>query len=127
MRFLLLSPLLVNPVIKFSNSNALLGLGFQLYPRHSRYLRSPITMASAKPKPAAAVNKFPVEEECVGIARKCWIKFKRESTFALYTPFVVSLASGTLNLDTFRHYIAQDVHFLKSFAQASVLHFLFFK
>ncbi|XP_016477860.1 bifunctional TH2 protein, mitochondrial [Nicotiana tabacum] len=118
MRFSLLSPLVLNPVIRFSNSNALFGLRFQLYPRYSGYLRSPVTMASAKPKPAAAVNKFPVEEECVGIARKCWIKFKRESTFALYTPFVVSLASGTLNLDTFRHYIAQDVHFLKSFAQA---------
>ncbi|KAH0682942.1 hypothetical protein KY289_020694 [Solanum tuberosum] len=56
-------------------------------------------------------------EESVGVARRCWINFKKESTFALYTPFVVCLASGTLNIDTFRHYIAQDVHFLKAFVQ----------
>lgn len=37
---------------------------------------------------------------------------------ALYTPFVVSLASGNLRIETFRHYIAQDVHFLRAFAQA---------
>jgi thiaminase len=30
----------------------------------------------------------------------------------------VSLASGKLRVETFRHYIAQDVHFLKAFAQA---------
>ncbi|KAF5202932.1 Bifunctional th2 protein [Thalictrum thalictroides] len=53
-----------------------------------------------------------------GIARRFWIKFKKESVFAMYTPFVVCLASGNLDLDTFRHYIAQDVHFLKAFAQA---------
>lgn len=37
---------------------------------------------------------------------------------ALYTPFVVCLASGNLHLDTFRQYIAQDFYFLKTFAQA---------
>lgn len=36
----------------------------------------------------------------------------------MYTPFVISLASGTLNLDTFKHYISQDVYFLNAFAQA---------
>ncbi|MCD9646299.1 hypothetical protein HAX54_036029 [Datura stramonium] len=125
MRFLLLSPLvnrlpIPNPIFNFSNSNALFRFQFQFsfYFRQSHYLESTVTptMASAKPKPPA-VNKFPIEEG-VGIARRCWIKFKKESTFALYTPFVVCLASGTLNLDTFRHYIAQDVHFLKAFVQA---------
>lgn len=36
----------------------------------------------------------------------------------MYTPFVISLASGTLKIDSFRHYISQDSHFLKSFAHA---------
>ncbi|KAK6915307.1 Thiaminase-2/PQQC [Dillenia turbinata] len=53
-----------------------------------------------------------------GIARRFWKKFKRESILALYSPFVVCLASGNLKLETFRHYIAQDVYFLKAFAQA---------
>lgn len=56
-----------------------------------------------------------------GIARRLWLKFRKDSIIALYTPFVVCLASGNLRLDTFRHYIAQDAHFLKAFAQASVL------
>ncbi|XP_077252750.1 bifunctional TH2 protein, mitochondrial-like [Tasmannia lanceolata] len=53
-----------------------------------------------------------------GVARRFWIKFQKESVFAKYSPFVVCLASGNLELETFRHYIAQDVHFLKAFAQA---------
>ncbi|KAJ6858278.1 bifunctional TH2 protein [Populus alba x Populus x berolinensis] len=53
-----------------------------------------------------------------GLASKFWIKFRRESVFAMYTPFVISLASGTLKIDSFRHYISQDSHFLKSFAHA---------
>lgn len=48
-------------------------------------------------------------------AKRLWVMFKRESARSLYTTFVVSLASGTLKLDSFRHYIAQDVHFLKCF------------
>ncbi|GKA74630.1 bifunctional TH2 protein, mitochondrial-like protein isoform X1 [Tanacetum coccineum] len=53
-----------------------------------------------------------------GFAKRLWVKFNKESVMSLYTPFVVSLASGNLNVDSFRHYIAQDVHFLKCFAQA---------
>ncbi|KAL4574694.1 hypothetical protein LXL04_021530 [Taraxacum kok-saghyz] len=53
-----------------------------------------------------------------GTAKRFWIRSNKESVLSLYTPFVVSLASGNLELDTFRHYIAQDVHFLKCFAQA---------
>ncbi|KAK2402809.1 bifunctional TH2 protein, mitochondrial [Trifolium repens] len=53
-----------------------------------------------------------------GLAKRFWIKFNRESIFAMYTPFVISLASGNLKIDSFRHYIAQDVHFLRAFAQA---------
>ncbi|RAL43691.1 hypothetical protein DM860_014192 [Cuscuta australis] len=78
-------------------------------------------MASASLKPAVAGNPklLPRElNEVVGIARKCWIKFKKEAAFAIFTPFIVSLASGNLKLETFRHCVAQDAHFLKPFAQA---------
>ncbi|XP_031283834.1 bifunctional TH2 protein, mitochondrial-like isoform X2 [Pistacia vera] len=72
--------------------------------------RSALSMAAIPPKSPSA------EEE--GLARRFWIKFKRESVFAMYTPFTLCLASGNLKIDTFRNYIAQDVHFLKAFAQA---------
>lgn len=54
----------------------------------------------------------------VGIARKLWAKFKKESVLAFYTPFTVCLASGRLDTDSFLHCISQDVHFLQAFAQA---------
>uniref|UniRef100_A0A7N0TFH2 Thiaminase-2/PQQC domain-containing protein n=1 Tax=Kalanchoe fedtschenkoi TaxID=63787 RepID=A0A7N0TFH2_KALFE len=53
-----------------------------------------------------------------GIARRFWNKFRKEATFSMYTPFAVCLASGNLHIDSFRHYVAQDVHFLKAFADA---------
>ncbi|XP_022719023.1 bifunctional TH2 protein, mitochondrial-like isoform X1 [Durio zibethinus] len=65
------------------------------------------------PKSAAAV--IPIEE---GLATRFWNKFRGESALSLYSPFALCLASGSLKIDTFRHYIAQDVHFLKAFAQA---------
>lgn len=52
------------------------------------------------------------------LARKLWIKFNRECLFSIYSPFAVCLAAGNLKIDTFRQYIAQDVHFLKAFAHA---------
>ncbi|KAJ4967914.1 hypothetical protein NE237_014615 [Protea cynaroides] len=61
------------------------------------------------------VKAVPIEE---GTAKRFWIKFRNEALFAMYTPFVVCLASGKLELETFRNYIAQDVHFLRAFAQA---------
>ncbi|CAL9194643.1 bifunctional TH2 protein, mitochondrial isoform X1 [Musa acuminata AAA Group] len=51
-------------------------------------------------------------------ARRFWISSIEEAIFASYSPFVVCLASGKLDMETFRNYIAQDVHFLKAFAQA---------
>ncbi|MFS8019791.1 putative aminopyrimidine aminohydrolase [Helianthus anomalus] len=62
-----------------------------------------------------ATNPKPNEE---GTAKRFWDKFSKESILTLYTPFVVSLASGNLKLDVFGHYVAQDVHFYKCFAQA---------
>ena len=52
------------------------------------------------------------------VARKFWIKSQKKALTSAYTPFVICLAAGGLELNTFRHYIAQDVHFLKAFAQA---------
>jgi thiaminase len=52
-------------------------------------------------------------------ARRFWIAASsREAAFAAYTPFLLSLAAGNLRLDAFRHYIAQDAHFLHAFARA---------
>ncbi|CAN1233956.1 Bifunctional TH2 protein, mitochondrial [Linum perenne] len=48
-----------------------------------------------------------------GLAAKLWIKSCRQLHFAMYTPFVVCLASGNLKIESFRHYIAQDFHFLE--------------
>ncbi|XAR64888.1 Aminopyrimidine aminohydrolase [Bertholletia excelsa] len=76
------------------------------------------TISKQSPVAGAGGGGAVVADNAEGIARRFWIKFRKESVLALYTPFVVSLASGTLELDTFRHYIAQDVHFLKAFAQA---------
>lgn len=53
-----------------------------------------------------------------GIARRLWMKFKDESIFAMYTPFVVGLASGTLDSHTFLHCISQDVYFFQAYSQA---------
>ncbi|CAH9106541.1 unnamed protein product [Cuscuta epithymum] len=78
-------------------------------------------MASASSKLAVVGNPklIPRElDEVVGIARKCWIKFKKEATFGMYTPFLVCLAAGNLKLETFRHCVAQDAYFLNPFAQA---------
>lgn len=53
-----------------------------------------------------------------GIAKRLWVKFKNESLCALYSPFIVCLASGTLDSKSFLHCISQDVYFLQAFAQA---------
>ncbi|KAJ4954406.1 hypothetical protein NE237_011189 [Protea cynaroides] len=74
------------------------------------------TTTTAKSTAAAMAAKVVPDEE--GIARRFWINFKNEALLAMYTPFVVCLASGKLELETFRHYIAQDVHFLRAFVQA---------
>ena len=70
---------------------------------------------AAIPPPKSAISSIDNE---VGLARRFWIKFRRESVFAMYTPLSVSFASGNLKIETFRHYVAQDFHFLKAFAQA---------
>eukprot|EP00252_Welwitschia_mirabilis_P022001 TRINITY_DN5814_c0_g2_i4.p1 TRINITY_DN5814_c0_g2~~TRINITY_DN5814_c0_g2_i4.p1 ORF type:complete len:562 (+),score=103.55 TRINITY_DN5814_c0_g2_i4:660-2345(+) len=56
-----------------------------------------------------------------GFAKKLWVKYENEAFLALYNPFVVALGAGTLNRDSFRHYVAQDSFFLKAFIQAYTL------
>lgn len=51
-------------------------------------------------------------------AKRFWIRSRKEAVFAECTPFMVCLAAGRLEMEAFRNYIAQDVHFLKTFAQA---------
>ncbi|KAK6156420.1 hypothetical protein DH2020_010668 [Rehmannia glutinosa] len=67
---------------------------------------------------SSATVKLPAPVIEDGLGRRFWIKFRKEWTQAMYTPFVVCLAAGNLKLDTFRHYISQDVHFLRAFAKA---------
>lgn len=70
---------------------------------------------------SSATGKLPAPELEDGLGKKLWIKFRKEWTEALYTPFVISLAAGNLKLDTFRGYVAQDVYFLRAFAKALVI------
>ncbi|CAN6485839.1 unnamed protein product [Victoria cruziana] len=51
-------------------------------------------------------------------AKRFWSKCGRETLLAMYSPFLVGLASGTLEMEAFRHYVAQDVHFLRAFVRA---------
>ncbi|PIM99755.1 Aminopyrimidine aminohydrolase [Handroanthus impetiginosus] len=53
-----------------------------------------------------------------GIAKRLWKKFKNERALALYSPFVICLASGTLDSNSFVRCISQDVFFLEAYAQA---------
>ncbi|CAM6020683.1 unnamed protein product [Sphagnum balticum] len=52
------------------------------------------------------------------MGRKLWERCSRDAFGALYNPFVVALAAGTLSITSFQRYIAQDAFFLSSFAKA---------
>lgn len=90
------------------------------FPTISISLRKTIatTSTTMSKKTSTSTNTNSTTSSEVGIAKRLWIKLYKESIHALYNPFVVCLASGNLSLDTFRHYIAQDFHFLKAFARA---------
>ncbi|XP_010550765.1 PREDICTED: probable aminopyrimidine aminohydrolase, mitochondrial [Tarenaya hassleriana] len=83
---------------------------------------SPVSRSAANPKAATASSSTTamtaVSSSEEGLAARLWVKFRRECLFSMYSPFAVCLAAGNLKIETFRHYIAQDVHFLKAFAQA---------
>ena len=53
-----------------------------------------------------------------GVTIRLWTKFKKDVALAQYNPFVVALAAGTLNMESFQQYMAQDAYFLKAFVQA---------
>ncbi|KAL9142989.1 hypothetical protein ABFS82_14G207800 [Erythranthe guttata] len=52
------------------------------------------------------------------IAKKMWKKLKNGRALALYSPFIVCLASGTLDPNSFLSCISQDLFFLQAFAHA---------
>ncbi|KAJ4836409.1 hypothetical protein Tsubulata_020981 [Turnera subulata] len=56
-----------------------------------------------------------------GTMARLWKKHHGESMFAMYTPFVLCLASGNLQRQSFNHYIAQDIPYLIAYAQACEL------
>ncbi|KAA0038327.1 putative aminopyrimidine aminohydrolase [Cucumis melo var. makuwa] len=80
--------------------------------------RSPSSAASSSPTMPPRLAMISHVDSDGPLARRLWNKCRRESILSMYTPFCVCLACGTLNIDTFRHYIDQDVHFLKAFARA---------
>ncbi|KAL8224987.1 hypothetical protein R6Q57_017544 [Mikania cordata] len=53
-----------------------------------------------------------------GIAQSLWKKSTNESIFAIYTPYILSLASGKLDSGSFLHCIFQDLRFLQASAEA---------
>ncbi|KAE9619040.1 hypothetical protein Lal_00047210 [Lupinus albus] len=82
-------------------------------------IRSPLRFLSTPPpQRSSSSTSLSMASSETGLARKFWIKSTSQSIFALYTPFTICLASGNLNIDSFRHYIAQDLHFLRAFSQA---------
>lgn len=81
--------------------------------KKSSVSRSAAAFSSAMSIPPPSIS---TSEEA--LAGRLWIKFNRECLFSMYSPFAVSLAAGNLKIETFRQYIAQDVHFLKAFAHA---------
>lgn len=52
------------------------------------------------------------------VAENLWGSCRREALDALYHPFVVSLAAGTLPKASFQQYIVQDAYFLEAFSKA---------
>ncbi|KAE8684227.1 putative aminopyrimidine aminohydrolase [Hibiscus syriacus] len=86
---------------------------FQLVRSHLRFCSTTNPMVIPQKSSPAAV--IPTEDR---LATRLWFKFRRESMLSLYSPFTLCLASGSLKIDTFRRYIAQDAHFLKAFARA---------
>ncbi|CAN7030847.1 hypothetical protein BRARA_H00680 [Brassica rapa] len=86
-------------------------------PRAAPPIRS-LLFGSKKWSSAMSIPPPSISASEEALAGRLWIKFNRECLFSMYSPFAVSLAAGNLKIETFRQYIAQDVHFLKAFAHA---------
>ncbi|XP_042474269.1 bifunctional TH2 protein, mitochondrial-like isoform X2 [Zingiber officinale] len=106
-RLLLLKRDRSNP--SFLKSFSLLASADLKFPPAS--LRSDLFPPSARTGMASVVGEG-------SVAARLWIASSKEALLGSYTPFVVLLAAGTLDMDTFRRYIAQDAYFLRAFAQA---------
>ncbi|KAJ0963666.1 hypothetical protein J5N97_028788 [Dioscorea zingiberensis] len=52
------------------------------------------------------------------VAKRFWNRSRREINRLIYTPFVVCLAAGNLEMECFQDFISQDIHFLKAYVQA---------
>ncbi|EXB46025.1 hypothetical protein L484_015886 [Morus notabilis] len=52
------------------------------------------------------------------ISYRCWKKFTVDLVCLQCSPFFVSFAAGTLDAESFRRCISQDLHFFNAFAQA---------
>ncbi|KAK8945207.1 hypothetical protein KSP39_PZI008223 [Platanthera zijinensis] len=76
------------------------------------------SFSSSFPSVGGGMAAASTSPEAFSPAKNFWLKSQKEAMLAKYTPFVVCLASGKLEQETFRHYIVQDFHFLKSFAHA---------
>ncbi|KAK7269166.1 hypothetical protein RIF29_21882 [Crotalaria pallida] len=112
MRFLLLPINFKTPLI----SSFLLQLPLSIRSSSRRFV--PLTLRSSSSFSSSISMATTTTSSEAGLARKFWIKSTRQSIFAMYTPFTICLASGNLSIDSFRHYISQDLHFLRAFAQA---------
>ncbi|XP_040869359.1 bifunctional TH2 protein, mitochondrial isoform X2 [Glycine max] len=108
MRWFLRSPIIKTSLLNLSPSISL----------RPHWARRTFTSSSRSSMAAIHNHSNSNSNSETGLARRFWIKFTRESIFAMYTPFVIALASGNLHIDSFHRYIAQDVHFLRAFAQA---------
>ncbi|KAG0458643.1 hypothetical protein HPP92_021771 [Vanilla planifolia] len=51
-------------------------------------------------------------------ANRFWFESQKEAILVKCSPFFVCLASGNLQMETFRHYLSQDIHYLRSFVSA---------
>nr|XP_043610960.1 bifunctional TH2 protein, mitochondrial-like [Erigeron canadensis] len=91
---------------------------FSIKPFSTLLINKPNFKNLKLPSSMSTISQNPILKKEEEISKQLWTKFNKLSINSLYTPFLVSLASGCLKIDTFRHYIAQDVHFLTSFSHA---------
>ncbi|XP_039116819.1 bifunctional TH2 protein, mitochondrial [Dioscorea cayenensis subsp. rotundata] len=129
MRFL--SPILLrssipSPSLLFSARTVSIDSRFGCFDRKLLSVRPPARSGSDPPVHrgfraswlrGGALTSSPMAEEG-SVARRFWINSLKETVYAAYTPFVVCLAAGNLEMECFRNYIAQDVHFLRAYVQA---------
>ncbi|KAF3777167.1 putative aminopyrimidine aminohydrolase [Nymphaea thermarum] len=117
-----IAPLLFRVSSSSSLSSVARTLGFCRKPSTARLPASLRSLGGGNFPPAGGVvplaGAMGVAGDEGSPAKRFWGKCCRESLFAMYSPFLVGLASGTLEMESFQHYVAQDVHFLRTFVRA---------